>query len=257
MARSVRSPDDGSVWDAWLDLVLGSRCAVCGLPGRLLCRPCAEALPRRARPAWPDPAPHGLATPVAAGEYAGALQQLVLAHKERRQFALARPLGGLLADAAHALLGDALVPDRPAVLVPVPSRRPVVRSRGHDPVLRMTRAAAAVLRRRGGDVHVARLLRSGTVRDQAGLDASARAVNLAGSMTARSSMGVRGHRGDPVAVVTDDVITTGSTAREAQRVLEGAGVRVAGIATVAATRRRMPPGRAEPGGSLPLSVPDD
>lgn len=248
--------------DAWLDLVLGSSCAVCARPGRLLCDACAAALPGHAHPAWPTPCPPGLVLPVAAGEYHGPLQQLVNAHKERQQFTLAGPLGRLLAEAVAVLLGVARPgPTGRSVLVPVPSRPPAVRARGHDPVLRMSRVAAATLRRRGHDARVARLLRGAApARDQAGLDAGERAANLAGTMTVPAGLLRRGlGRGPGVrVVVTDDVITTGATAREAQRALEAAGVQVWGIATVAATRRRVPVvPDSRPPGRLPLSGSDD
>ena len=227
--------------DACLDLLLGSCCAVCGLPGRILCDACSTGLPCGGRVSWPTPCPPGLALPVSAGEYDGALKVLVNAHKERQQFALARPLGTVLAHAVQVLLDQpGAVPSGPWILVPVPSRGRVVRARGHDPMLRMSRQAAGVLRRWGHQVAVARLLFPvAGARDQSGLHADERAANLAGSMAAGSGRSRRLRRECPEAriVITDDVLTTGSTVREAQRALESVGLEVAGVATVAATRK--------------------
>ena len=228
--------------DAWDDLVLGGSCVGCARPGRLLCRGCEAVLPRGAVPAWPSPPPPGLVPPFAAGPYADALQQLVLGLKERRLVGLARPLGSLLADVVAAALDHlGSPPGVPVVLVPVPSRPASVRARGLDSTWLVTRLAGARLRRAGHPVAVAQLLRTRPgVLDQAGLDAAARAANLAGSMTCPTPGLVRLARRLPQArvVVCDDVITTGATAREAQRALEAVGLSVIGFAAVAATRRR-------------------
>lgn len=244
------------VWDVAADLFLGCTCAACGRPGRALCRPCAEGLPSAGFPAWPTPTPTGLATPVAAGEYAGALEAMVNAHKEHQVFALARPLGDVLAGAVRHLLELHADPAVPVLLVPVPSRPATVRRRGHDPMLRVSRRAAARLRRTGVDARVARLLRpTRRVADQAGLGASERAANLAGAFRC-----VRGRAWLEVpAVVVDDVITTGATAREAQRALEASGRTVAGIAAVAATRKLLggPTGGRNSDRSLPISAYGD
>ncbi len=223
--------------DAARDLLLGGACAGCARPGRVLCDGCEASLPRRGRLSWPSPSPAGLAAPYAAGDYDGLLKVLVNAHKERGALALATPLGRVLADVVAGLPGPPAAPRTPVLLVPVPSRTAVVRRRGHDPMLRVARAAAGVLRGRGSDARVARLLvPAGRVRDQAGLDAVGRAANLAGTMRCRRGGGVR--PGERV-VVVDDVLTTGSTAREAQRALEDGGVPVEAVATVAATVRRL------------------
>jgi predicted amidophosphoribosyltransferase len=229
--------------DAGRDLLLGTVCVGCAAPGRVLCRGCEAALPRGGRVCWPAPTPPGLAVPYAAGAYDGLLKALVNAHKEHGVLALAGPLGRVLGDVAGDLVADLAPTAASLVLVPVPSRRAVVRDRGHDPLLRVAREAARRLRRRGLDARVRQpLLTVGRVADQSALGAEERAANLAGSLRCRR----RGPLPSGVVLVVDDVLTTGSTAREAQRALEARGVVVAGVATVAATRRRHPP-RARPG----------
>lgn len=252
--------------------MLGSRCAVCDRPGPALCQGCDRVLPREPRTCWPTPRPPGLARPTAVGDYEGPLKLLVNAHKEQQRFALARPLGELLACSvlAHLRGGPASAPGRRVLLVPVPSRRSVVRGRGHDPLLRLVRAAACSLRRQGVPAGVVRCLR--TVRaaeDQAGLGAAARARNLAGTMVASAGArtAVGGVDAAALVLVVDDVITTGATVREAQRALEEAGCGVHGVATVAATRRRrevvqstavpFAPPRDKSGTSLPFYGSED
>lgn len=226
----------GELWDGLADLCLGGRCAGCGTPGRPLCRGCHRQLPGRARHRMPTPVPDGLAPAFSAAEYAGVPRALVLAHKERGVLPLARPLGELLATAVRA----AAPGPGPVLLVPVAGRPAAVRERGHDPMLAVATRAARLL----PQARTARLLRCrASSVDQAGLDAAERAANLVGTLWCPSA-GLRRWAGLRARVVIcDDVLTTGSTAREAQRALESAGVRVSAIATVTATRRTRPPGR--------------
>ncbi|SFB75239.1 Predicted amidophosphoribosyltransferases [Nocardioides terrae] len=229
--------------DAWADLVLGATCVGCGVAGRLLCRSCEAELPRGARLAWPSPPPAGLVAPFAAGPYDGTLKELVVGLKERRLLALRRPLGRLLAGSVATALASV---DGPVALVPVPSRPSSVRQRALDSTYDVTVAAARTLRACGHDVTAVRLLRTRPgLRDQAGLSATGRAANLAGSMTCPATALARLGRRLPRArvVVCDDVVTTGATAREAQRALESVGLEVVAIAAVAATQRRGPAGR--------------
>ncbi|MDI6911691.1 ComF family protein [Nocardioides sp.] len=241
------------VLDGSLDLLLGGSCVGCARPGRALCEACAAILPDVGRPAWPTPAPAGLVAPWAVAAYAGTVRAMVLAHKERRMLSLGGPLGRLLARSVASGLAGLDGPDGPVVLVPVPSRPGAVRTRGHDPTWSMTARAAGLARAAGQDVVAMRLLRSRAgVLDQAGLDAGARAANLAGSMhcPAASLRRLRGRRPRVHLVVCDDVITTGSTAREAQRALESVGLSVVAVAAVAATPRRGSPTRPDPPGVL-------
>jgi predicted amidophosphoribosyltransferase len=219
------------------ELVLGSVCAGCdGAPG-LLCGPCRESLRGPAR--W---VPAAVPVPVTAvAAYAGPAKAIVLAHKEHGRLALAAPLGDALATATVQVLeGGEGCPGcgaRSVRLVPVPSARPVVRRRGHDPLARATRRASAVLRKVGYDCTVVPALRQRrVVADQAGLDAAARRTNLAAALGVRPA-GRRLLAGRCV-VLIDDIVTTGATLGEAVRALVAEGVPVCGAAVVAATARR-------------------
>ena len=229
-------------WAGLVDLAAPATCAGCGLVPGLLCAGCGEPLAGPARRCPPDPSPPGLPPPWAVAEYAGAVRAALVAHKEHARLGLARPLGDALARSAAAAAGAATYGGGPTrvVLVPAPSRPPVVRARGHDPVRRMALRAAATLR--GGDrsVTVAPVLRlDRDVADQARLGARQRAANLAGAMTVPRGLAtlVAGER----VLVVDDVVTTGATLVEAARALRAVGAEVVGAAVVAATARRGTP----------------
>jgi predicted amidophosphoribosyltransferase len=228
MPASVRSSLRGLV-----DLALPSSCAGCGAAASLLCAGCRAALTGPARTAVPAPRPPGLPLPWAVAEYAGVPRAVLLAHKEQGRLALAGPLGAALARSVRAAAGGGA---GPLLLVPAPSRRAAVRARGHDPTLRLARAAARVLCGQGADVGVAAVLRlrPGVV-DQAGLDAGERAANLGGAMRVPGRLAplVAGRR----VLVVDDLVTTGATLREAARALGSAGAWVPAAAVVAATAR--------------------
>jgi predicted amidophosphoribosyltransferase len=106
----------------------------------------------------------------------------------------------------------------------------------------LVRLAAVRLRAESWDATTAALLVSSRrVVDQAGLSASERASNLAGSMSCPSPGLARlaRRRARARVVICDDVLTTGVTAAEAQRALAAVGLDALGVATVAATRRRI------------------
>lgn len=235
-----------------MDLALPAECAGCGLLPGLLCRDCTSALAARARPAWPRPSPAGLPPPWAVAGYDGPVRATLLAHKEQGRAALARPLGAALARSVRTALavtgdGGAARDLRPApgadrvVLVPMPSRRGAVRARGRDPTLAIARQAARLLRGEGHDVSVRPVLRmAGTVQDQSGLDAQARAANLRDAVLLPDRWIAQLSRDGTRVVLVDDIITTGASLAAAACTLRRSGIEIVGAALVAATRRRTP-----------------
>jgi predicted amidophosphoribosyltransferase len=216
-----------------VDLVLPRSCAGCGAEGDLVCRACSAVLSTTAAPTRPRPCPQGFPATFAVTEYEGSARAMVLAHKEHGRLALARPLGVALAGSVSAAVGTA---SGPVVLVPVPSRRSATRQRGHDPLLRMTKCAARVLRADRPTKVAALLVARRRLADQAGLSGTGRAANLAGAHRVRRWAARPGP--GSVVIVVDDVVTTGASLAEAVRALRSAGLDVHGAAVVAATRRR-------------------
>jgi predicted amidophosphoribosyltransferase len=207
-----------------LDLILPLECGGCGAPATRWCDACATELsvpcgePRVVNPRI-DP----LVPVFALGRYAGARRQAILALKEHGRSDLVEPLARVLAVGVHRLVTWGMV-ETPLTLVPAPTRRSAARRRGGDPVTRLAAAAVAA----NPDITVARALRMrALVRDSVGLGTSDRERNVAGRVL------LRGRRPRGEVVIVDDIVTTGATARESVRVLQGAGVRVAAVLAIA------------------------
>jgi predicted amidophosphoribosyltransferase len=218
------------------DLLLGARCAGCGGPALLLCRPCGLEMRPEQTPVRPAAAVGVLRRPTEVRVVAGGLNQGVL----RRTLLSWKEEGvSRLTDVLRHHLAAAVLPhvrgSGPVALVPVPTSRRSRRERGADLVDELARAAAALLRDLGVDIVVVQALGyTRATEDQAGLDADARRANLDGALAARPRSGESPRR----IVVVDDIWTTGATAVEAVRALSVAGRRPFGIAVVAATPRR-------------------
>ncbi|MGS0687407.1 ComF family protein [Nakamurella sp. GG22] len=151
----------------------------------------------------------------------------------RRQGCL-RELPALL---GHALGEGLLRLNRLAVLppeiwlVPAPSKQSAARRRGGDPVRAMARSAARLLAGEGMATGVAPcLVTARSAGDSVGLDAAARAANLAGRVIWLPAGAPPAGAGT---VIVDDVLTTGATTSAACRRLRAAGIRVDAVLVLA------------------------
>ena len=229
------SPAGLSWWaqaaEAALDLVVPQQCAGCGAPGLVWCPRCAGVCSGTSLRV-PGPV-----TTRAACEHAGPAGRAVVAFKDDQVRRLSRPLGELLARAVGDALADARAPtSAPVWVVPVPSRRSAVRTRGADHMAVLAGRAAGALRGSGIPAHRCPALEHVRAsRDQVGLTREQRTLNVAGSLRALDLP-------PGLIVIVDDVTTTGATLAEARRALAVTGRDVTCAATV--TWSPGPPHRA-------------
>jgi ComF family protein len=226
----------------------GPVCAACWRLVRTLspplCRRCGDPLPSwrvvslaleqcprcRRRPPLVDRG-------CAAGEYEGALREIVHAFKYEGRRSLARPLGALLRSAGADLLTGA------ACVVPVPLHPWRRVRRGFNQATDLARQLDLPV------VHA--LWRWRPTPAQTGLTATARRRNVRGAFGIAPLRAREAHAalGDRVVVLVDDVRTTGATLDECARVLKLAGASEVRALTVARTAA---PGRST---DRPLHLP--
>jgi ComF family protein len=197
-----------------LNFVLPSRCASCDKPGADLCDQCAAENVVKLFEFQIQGIPGFAAT-----KYTPLISKVLVAFKEKGQFALSKTLAALFSEAILLLPKF----ESPVYLVPAPSSPENFARRGFQPALLL----ATKIAKNHPEFRVMNsLVFSRKVRDQVGLSGSQRLANLDSSMKLNQSVTGR------VCYLVDDVVTTGATATQAARVLLLGGAQVVGILTL-------------------------
>jgi ComF family protein len=201
-------------------------------PAHPLCATCGVPFPKGGSASEGDACGGCLSDPPAfvaqrsAYLYEGPVRAWILLYKDRRRYPLANQLGKAL---ARTVLRD--WPDlRFDLVVPVPGTLGRRMTRGFDSAALVARAAARALGLPSRET--LRLTR--VPRPQKGLTAVQRRENLRGAFWA-----AKGEVNGRCLLLVDDVMTTGTTLREAARVLRAAGATVYAASVAMTPERRL------------------
>ena len=216
--------------EPWLQAVLPRHCGGCQRVGHSWCAMCSAAV--RSLRGGLVPAPLGAPGILAvSGEHVELLRAAVLLHKSRHHAGVYADLIYLAARCLAAVrrvlpvvVGADTIRLEPLVLIPVPPSSP---SAWRSPAGELAVGLAAS----SDEVRCVHLLCARRRKHaQKSLDAAGRARNVVGAFEARPPRGDHGG----LAVLIDDVVTTGATLAQARAVAEASGYRVP--AAIAITR---------------------
>ncbi len=240
----------------FLNLVMPTDCVMCGCEDQTLCPACTLLLRRQT--SSPFRAEHSAEALVgvsgeshvsvtAGGEYRDTLAAAILAFKNHGRTELSAALCRALARTLAAALAELPRPSPsgqdPWWLVPIPSTGNGWRRRGYDPVAMILRKLVREGRLPEG-VAIVPILAVRTrlpwqQGHQKGLGRAGRRRNVRNALRIRQCGGrnirlIAEPSGQRV-ILVDDVLTTGSTLREAAKTLEKSGFITCGAVVLAAT----------------------